>query len=505
TVTTDAQGQAEASFVPDSGGSYIAVATYTDSAGRQQTATTGIWAIDPEYAGWRSAPRDYTMTLVADQQSYAPGDTARILVQSPFAEPVNAWLTIERGNMVEQRVVRVNSSEVLEIPITPIFAPNVYVGVTAVKPVNPDDPNRPYADIRTGMVELTVSPEQQALNLTLTPRATEYEPGDTAVFDIQVTNFAGQPTQAELSLALVDLAVLTLKPDNAPHILDAFYAEQPLYSAIGSGLLVSGEGLDIEVPQEFLGGGGGGGGDVSEAALSRAVGDEEDNVRRDFPDTAYWEAKLFTDGGGQATVEIPLPDTLTTWRLSSKVVNNDTLVDQEYTDITVSLPLLLRPVTPRFFTVGDKVQIGTIVNNTTGAAIDATVSLEADGFVEGSFADQTVNVPANGRSLVRWPVTVDDVEFADLTFRVAGGGYSDATKPSFGVGPDNMIPVYRYNAPDATATSGVLEEPGRQVEAILLPDNVDTRRGSVDVQLSASLAAAMINALKAQNDEVYSP
>jgi len=505
TVTTDAQGQAEASFVPDSGGSYIAVATYTDSAGRQQTATTGIWAIDPEYAGWRSAPRDYTMTLVADQQSYAPGDTARILVQSPFAEPVNAWLTIERGNMVEQRVVRVNSSEVLEIPITPIFAPNVYVGVTAVKPVNPDDPNRPYADIRTGMVELTVSPEQQALNLTLTPRATEYEPGDTAVFDIQVTNFAGQPTQAELSLALVDLAVLTLKPDNAPHILDAFYAEQPLYSAIGSGLLVSGEGLDIEVPQEFLGGGGGGGGDVSEAALSRAVGDEEDNVRRDFPDTAYWEAKLFTDGGGQATVEIPLPDTLTTWRLSSKVVNNDTLVDQEYTDITVSLPLLLRPVTPRFFTVGDKVQIGTIVNNTTGAAIDATVSLEADGFVEGSFADQTVNVPANGRSLVRWPVTVDDVEFADLTFRVAGGGYSDATKPSFGVGPDNMIPVYRYNAPDATATSGVLEEPGRQVEAILLPDNVDTRRGSVDVQLSASLAAAMINALKAQNNEVYSP
>ncbi|MBK8985474.1 MAG: Ig-like domain-containing protein [Chloroflexi bacterium] len=502
-VTTDAQGRATASFTPDEGGSYLAVATLTDGRGRQQTATTGLWAMDENFSDWRSAPREYTLDLVADQPSYSPGDTARILVQSPFAGTVNAWLTIERGNMIEQRVVQVTGGQIIEIPITPIFAPNVYVGVTAVKPVNPTDETRPYADIRTGMIELSVSPEQQELLLTLTPRETELEPGDTAVFDIQVTNFAGQPAQAELSLALVDLAVLTLKPDNAPPILDAFYAEQPLYSYVGAGLLVSGEGLAIEVPEEFLGGGGGGGGDVTEAALSRAVGDEDDNARRDFPDTAYWQAKLFTDGGGQATVEIPLPDTLTTWRLSSKVVNNDSLVGQSNVDIVVSLPLLVRPVTPRFFTVGDVVQIGAIVNNLTGAAIEATVSLEADGFVEASFADQVVSVPANGRTLVRWPVTVDDVEFADLTFRVAGGGHSDATKPSFGVGPDNVIPVYRYSAPDIVGTSGVLEEPGRQIEAILLPANIDTRRGSVDVQISASLAAAMIDALEALNDEYY--
>ncbi len=500
-VTTDAQGEAEASFTPEEGGTYIAVATLTDGQGRQQTSTTAVWAIDENFSDWRSAPREYGMDLVADQQSYRPGDTARILVQSPFGEPVNAWLTIERGNMIEERVVQVTGGQVLEIPITPIFAPNVYVGITAVKPVNPDDETRPYADIRTGIVELTVSPEQQELTLTLTPRETELEPGDTAVFDIQVTNFAGQPAQAELSLALVDLAVLTLKPDNAPPILDAFYREQALYSYTGSGLLVSGEGLELEVPEEFLGGGGGGGGDMAEAALSRAVGDEDDDVRRDFPDTAYWEAKLFTDGGGQATVEIPLPDTLTTWRLSSKVVNNDSLVGQSNVDVVVSLPLLIRPVTPRFFTVGDVVQLGAIVNNLTDATIEATVSLEADGFVAADFEDQVVDVPANGRILVRWSVTVDDVEFADLTFRVEGGGYRDATKPSFGVGEDNLIPVYRYDAPDIVGTSGVLEEPGQRIEAILLPDNIDTRRGSVDVQISASLAAAMIDALEAQNED----
>lgn len=504
-LTTDAQGQGETSFIPDEPGSYIAVATLTDGGGRQQTASTGLWVIESGYADWRSAPREYVMDLVADQPEYRPGETARILVQSPFAGPVNAWLTIERGNLIEQRVVRVDGSTVLEIPVAPIHAPNVFVGVTAVKPVNPEDEERPFADIRTGLIELTVSPEQQALNLTITPRETELAPRETAVFDLQVTNFAGQPVQAELSLALVDLAVLTLLPDNAPDILEAFYKPQPLYSRLGAGLMVSGEGLSLEVPEEFAGGFGGGGGEISQAALDRAAGDEED-VRRDFRDTAYWEAQLFTDSNGQLTVEIPLPDNLTTWRLSSKVVTaQDTLVDQADAEVIVSLPLLLRPVTPRFFTVGDQVQIGAIVNNRTNAPIEATVNLTAQGFTANSFADQTVTVPANGRELVRWPVTVDDATFADITFRVEGGGYSDATKPTLGVGPDNLIPVYRYSAPDNVGTSGVLDEAGRRVEAILLPANADDRRGTVDIQLNASLAAAMIEALTALNNEYYDP
>lgn len=504
-LTTDAQGKGETSFIPEEPGSYIAVATLTDSGGRQQTASAGLWAIEPGYADWRSAPREYSLDLVADQPEYRPGETARILVQSPFEGPVNAWLTIERGNLIEQRVVQVNGSTILELPIAPIHAPNVFVGVTVVKPVNPEDEERPFADIRTGLIELTVSPEQQALSLAITPRETQLEPGGTAVFDLLVTNFAGQPTQAELSLALVDLAVLTLLPDNAPDIMEAFYKPQPLYSRTGAGLMVSGEGLPLEVPEEFAGGFGGGGGDVAMAAMDRAAGDEDD-VRGDFRDTAYWEARLFTDGNGRLTAEIPLPDNLTTWRLSSKVLTAaDTLVGQASADVVVSLPLLLRPVTPRFFTVGDVVQIGAIVNNRTNAPVEATVSLTAEGFVEDSFAEQTITIPANGRELVRWPVTVDDVEYADLTFRVAGGDYSDATKPTFGVGPDNLIPVYRYNAPDNVATSGVLDAAGRRVEAILLPANADDRRGTVDIQLNASLAAAMIEALKALNNEYYDP
>lgn len=499
-VTTDAQGKATAGFVPESGGTYVAVATVSGSGGRIHTSSTNIWSLDPAFVGWRTDPKERSMDLVPDKQQYRPGETASILVQSPFAETANAWLAISRGTILEQRVVQVTGSEVLEIPITGEYAPNVHVAVTAVKPVNPNNSANPYADIRMGIVELPVSPQQFELNVNLTPQSERFTPGETAVYDVGVTDQNGNPVQAELSLALVDLAVLTLKEDNAPPIMEAFYSPQPFYGQIGSGLFVSGEGLEPEVPLESPGLGGGGGDGGLELAAARL---EEDDVRRDFPDTAYWQAKLTTGDDGRATVEIPLPDSLTTWRLSSKAVTAETLVGQTSVDIKVSLPLLLRPVTPRFFTVGDVVELGTVINNTTGQAIEATASLEAEGLILSGDAQQTVTVPANGQQLVRWEVTVEDVEFADLTFRVEGDGYSDATKPTFGVGPDNVVPVYRYDGEDIVGTSGVLQEAGRRVEAVLLPANVDMRRGSVDVKLSPSLAAALIDALEYNNDLDY--
>ena len=499
-VTTDADGEASVAFTPDSGGTFLAVATVTDGGGREQLSSLSIWSADESYAGWRSDPNLRSMELTADKSEYHAGETAQILVQSPFAQPVNAWLTIERGNLIDQQVVTVNGSQILEIPITDEFAPNVFVTVAAVKPVNPDDPDFPYADIRIGFVELVVPPDQFDLNVTITPGAAEYAPGDTARFDVAVTDQAGTPVQAEVSLALVDLAVLTLKEDNAPPILEAFYARQPMRSNVGSGLLITGEGLAIEEPLAGGGGMGGGGGD--EALASVRLEGEEDDVRRDFKDTAYWEAKVITNANGHASVEVPLPDNVTTWRMHSKAVTTDTRVGQGNADILARLPLIIRPVTPRFFTVGDTLSLGANLNNNTDAAIEATVSLEATGLTIDGDAEQTVTVPADGRVRVTWPVTVQDLPTADITFRVAGGDFSDASKPTMGVGPDALLPIYRYDGRDFVATAGELDEAGRRVEALVLPQGVDTQHGEALVRLQPSLAAAIIESFDIVNDPV---
>ena len=499
-VTTDSAGKATVEFTPESGGTFLAVATVTDGGGHQQTSSLSIWSVDADYSGWRTDPNQRSLELTPDKTEYRAGETARVLVQSPFAQPVNAWLAIERGNMIEQRVVTVNGSEVVEIPISAEFAPNVHVTVAAVKPVN-DDPDFPYADIRLGFTELVVPPDQFDLNVTVTPGAAEYAPGDTAAFEVVVTDQSGAPVEAEVSLALVDLAVLMLKEDNAPHILDAFYAPQPLRSNTGSGLLITGEGMAVEEPLPNGGLGGGGGGDV--ALESARLEGEDGDVRQDFKDTAYWEAKVMTDADGRVSVEVPLPDNVTTWRMHSKAATTETEVGQGEADILARLPLIIRPVTPRFFTVGDTLSLGANVNNNTDAAIEATVSLEGTGVAIDGDVEQTVTVPADGRVLVTWPVTVEDLPAADLTFRAEGGGYSDASKPTMGVGDDALLPIYRYDGRDFVATAGELDETGRRVEALILPQGVDTRHGEALVRLQPSLAAAIIESFDIVNDPMY--
>lgn len=101
-------------------------------------------------------------------------------------------------------------------------------------------------------------------------------------------------------------------------------------------------GIDrLNVAADVAKGGGGGGGDSFA------------EVRSNFLDTAFWQADLVTDASGKASLTVTLPDNLTTWRLDARGLTADTLVGQSTVDIVASKPLLIRPVTPRFFVVGD--------------------------------------------------------------------------------------------------------------------------------------------------------
>ncbi|MCB0035570.1 MAG: hypothetical protein KDE51_16170, partial [Anaerolineales bacterium] len=372
-LTTDENGEGSVIFSPDEGGTYRARAVYQDAAGREQKSSTFFWVTGSD-AFWRPQPGSKAMQLIPDKTDYTAGETARILVQSPFAGPVQAWLTIERGKLIEQRLVTLQTnSDTLNIPLPAAYAPNVFVSVVAVQGENSGE--TPYGDIRLGAIELSVAPDPLLLKMTITPNETQYQPQDTAVFDIVITDNNGNPVQTDLALSLVDQAILSLAPDNAIPIDQAFYYNQPYRSQTGASLVLSAEGLEIEIQEadqqtQALGA-------VAEVVEEEAAfdsagapaenraaevpapavqgtpapeGGEDLEVRSDFRETAYWEALITTGNDGRATIEIPLPDNLTTWQLNVKAITAETLVGQESSEITVAKPLLLRPITPRFFT-----------------------------------------------------------------------------------------------------------------------------------------------------------
>ena len=345
----------------------------------------------------------------------------------------------------------------------------------------------PNPNFKLGMTQFTVSREEQELSVEIVSSQTAVQPGSTVEYTVQVTDHNGDPVEAELSLSLTDLAVLTIASRKELPILDHFYSEKWLSVMTATFLALNMDAYNEELEDEIKGGGGGAG----------TYGVQK--IREEFPDTTFWEGQLVTDENGRATVAITLPDNLTTWRMDVRAVTADTKVGQATQDIISTLPVLVSPQTPRFFIVGDQVQLGTAVHNNTDEAVTAVVSIQADGVTLADAAAQTITIPAQQQAFVVWQATVDDVERVDLIFFTeADGGFTDASRPPLATLEEGGLPVYKYEVPETVGTSGQLLDGGAVVEAIALPiyRNFELTQGSVTVSVAPSLAAAMTDGLE---------
>ena len=485
TVASDAKGIAIASFVPEKGGTYRVVAVGKDSKGNKIRSGTYLWVTSSEYVSWRQENND-RIQLVADKRSYAPGETASILIPSPFQGNVTALVTVERGRILSKQVITLKSnSELLKIPVTADMAPNAYVSVVLVKGV---DKTTPVAAFKVGYAAFDVSTVQQELKVTITadrdPKTSHYAPRDTVTYTIQATDYAGKPVQAELSLAVVDLSVLSLTDPNSPPIVQGFYGKRGLGIRTASTLVMSVDRLNIKLQTEVKGGGGGVGAEAGDFA-----------PRQQFFDTAYWSATTRTDASGRAQVQVVLPDNLTTWRMTAKAVTPNTLVGESTLDIISTKDLLVRPVTPRFFVVGDKSTVATVVHNNTTKALNVDVRLEGQGVNISGQASQRLTIPAQDKVRVEWQIEAQDTDAANLIFSASGGGLSDASKPPVGLPPDQRIPIYRYSTPETVATAGTLDQASERLEVVALPAKLDTMQGDLTVRIDPSLAAGMTDGL----------
>ncbi|HHN93553.1 MAG TPA: alpha-2-macroglobulin, partial [Anaerolineae bacterium] len=511
TLTTDASAAGVITFTPEEGGSYRIIVSAADGSAR---SATFIWVSGRDYVSWRrsDSPR---ISLISDKVSYEPGETAEILIPSPFAGEQWAWVTVERGHLLRQEVIRLESnSAVYRLPITAEDAPNIFVSVLIVK--GPDDAD-PLPDHRVGYIMLDVAPVQQELEVSITPPVPQAGPGDTVSFEVETRDSSGKPVSAALSLDVVDKAILTLMPRPEEGILEAFYGQRDLGVRTYSGLVILVNRLMKEQLQELedqifvlgLGGGGGGpvrwvgdGGLMTEAAMappSEKEGAEEspgkETVRERFADTAFWDAHIVTDETGRATVEVSLPDNLTTWVVRGVAATAQTQVGEGTVDFLVTKPLLVRPVAPRFFVVGDRVRLAALVSNNTGAEQDVAVALRATGLLLADPATQRVTVPDGGETQVTWWVTATDVPTVSLVFSAQAGEYGDAARPRLTTGPDGTLIVRRYSAPEVVGTGGQLVGEDSRTEVIALPPRYDGRQGTLSIRLDPSLAAGMTSAL----------
>ncbi len=478
TTMTGGDGRGVVSFVPPRAGSYKVRAVGRDSHEHIVRSAAFVWVWGGTGAFWRQESNN-RFDLIADRDGYKVGDIAEILIASPYSGTVQALITIERGHIMETEVRSLTgTSEMLRVPIQAGYAPNVFVSVILVQ--GAESASQGLASFKMGMVELPVSAEDKSLRISLIPdRRMEvgdtYRPRERAQYEILATDAQGNPVDVELSLRLADLAVLALADEVGQTLMDAFWSPRSIGVRTTVPMAVA---LEAYYRDFAPGGKGGGGG----------IGDNGGLVRTNFADTAFWDPVVRTGADGRAEVEVALPDNLTTWRMQARGVTAEALVGQADVDIMSTLQLLLRPILPRFFVVGDRAEIGAVIHNNTSGTLTTEVRIVPVGLALDGQARQTVSVPAGGKTSVVWPVSaLPDEESVSVRLEARSGMLLDSR--------EDTIPIYRYVTPEVVATSGIMEEPGLRQELVQLPRVFDPTQGEYLVQLTGSLSAATQEAL----------
>ncbi len=479
-----------------SGGVYKAIVKVQDEKGNNQQSSSFIWVAGKGYIPWQQT-NDRSFKLVADKESYSVGETAKLLIAQPFEGEHYALVTYERGHIYKQEVVLLKgNSTIYELPVEKEMAPVAYVSVVVIK--GADDKSAP--DFKVGMTRLNVDLAQQQLDVSIKTDKELAGPNEKITYTVTVKDYAGKPVQAEVSLALVDKAVLALAPDNSSPILTSFYPERALSVVTSLGIVLSADDFNENYRKAMADGlaGGSGGGGKGEGDLGVMT------IRQDFRDTAYYEAQVETDRSGEATVTVTLPENLTTWQMKARAVTADSLVGEAIHELVSSKPLLVNMQSPRFFVVDDTARVGATVHNNTKESINVQVTLDAQGVELKSPAAQTITVGSGQQAYVTWDVVVrSGVERVDFTVSAVGGKYQDFAKPAIGTLEGRGIPVYTFHVSETIGTSGILRDANSVTEAIQLPATMPYKDATVNVELSPSLAASMVGGLTYLEDFEY--
>src|SRR5262249_42712283 len=125
-----------------------------------------------------------------------------------------------------------------------------------------------------------------------------------------------------------------------------------------------------------------------------------------FTPLALFAASVVTDAEGRAQVPLKVPDNLTRYRVMAVAATRGNQFGSSESALTVRLPLMVRPSAPRFLNFGDAFELPVVVQNQTDRALPVDVVVRAQGLAPTAGAGRRVNVPANDRVEVRFPMAV---------------------------------------------------------------------------------------------------
>jgi len=403
-------------------------------------------------------------------EPFVPGETAVLTIKAPMAGV--AWVSVETDEILDTLLVPLSGNAGrIELPIKKEYAPNAFVSVYLTRPGGEDKLPRE----RFAFTELAVRRPDRELKIEAHLPSATARPGETIHGNVHVTCDGKPAPNADLTVFVVDDAVLQLGDWHLPDLGASFYYQREF----GVRSFKSLASYQEEITRRSLTQKGFVIGDGGEEKIGNVA-----IVRKEFRTLAFWQGNLKTDDEGSASFEFTAPDSLTTYRV---VVVGETKESQFGGDasatLKISKSILVDASLPRFLRDGDEVELRAVVRQSiadsdevhlqcvTGANCKLTVPAEST---------QTAgrNVPV----VFRFRAKVSDSGLLPAKIRFDAKSQSNS---SMADSVELTLPVEPPTIIRTESVAGLFTGPSFNVQSAM-PEPWRDGRGKLDVTVSSS-------------------
>lgn len=354
------------------------------------------------HAGWY-ASADATTTpdrldLSLDQDSYRPGDTARLRIVPRAAG--TALITVMSNHVIHRQAVEVEAGEtVIPLTVTNDWGTGVYVSATVLRPMDVSAGRNPARAIE--LVHASIDPVGKVLDVVIDVPET-IEPRQTHRTRITVAG-AEPDEEIWLTLAAVDLGILNLTGFQSPDPEAYYFGQRQL-------------GVELrDIYGRLIDGMNGALGTV------RSGGDNGAGLRMQSPPPtqelmAAFSGPIRVGSNGEAFVNLDLPAFNGTVRLMAIAWSNRA-IGQAEADMLVRDPVVVTATLPNFLAPGDTSRMLLDVVHADGPAGDMRLVLDSRGSaLELGNNPGDFMLARGGKASFRVPVTA--IAVGDPTFDV---------------------------------------------------------------------------------------
>lgn len=503
---TDAQGRLACEATLSQAGNVQLIAVAKDGDGRASNASTSVW-VTREDDLWFGGENTDRIDVIPEKASYEPGDTARFQVRMPFRH-ATALVAVERGGVMQTRVVELNGKNpTVDLKVGDTWGPNVYVSVLALRGRLRDVPwysfftwgwkaplewarafwreGRRYeapsalVDLskpafRYGLGEIKVGTGAHRLGVAVTTDAARYPVRGTAHARVKVTLPDGKPAPAgtQIALAAVDEALLELMPNRSWDLLDAMLQRRAY------GVETATAQMEIVGRRHF-----------GRKAVPAGGGGGMAPTRELFDTLLLWNPRVTLDANGSASVDVPLNDALTRFRIVAIAATGAERFGTGSATIRSTQDLQLISGLPPLVREGDAFRAQVTVRNTTERKMDVVVTPRVPGI---DAAPRKISLAPDSAQEIAWDVTVPETALdaaGALNWRIeaaeqGGKRAADALALAQKVVPAVPVTVQQATLAQVDGTLSVPVAP----PAGVMPDARGAPRGGIAVSLQSTLA-----------------